>query len=67
MRYDFTLSHLAYLTMYFISYNYCHIPDAADWESASLLLDDLYAERPPQADFLAWRDLRALEEAHWYG
>jgi len=40
---------------------------AADWESASLLLDDLYAERPPQEDFLAWRDLRALEEAHWYG
>jgi len=40
---------------------------AADWESASLLLDDLYAERPPQEDFLVWRDLRALEEAHWYG
>ena len=69
--------------MYFISYYYRHIPAAADLyeayapdvydenvaygRSAAPLIDILYAERPPKEDFLAWRDERALDEAHWYG
>eukprot|EP00985_Skeletonema_marinoi_P020031 scaffold11712_cov111-Skeletonema_marinoi.AAC.2 len=40
---------------------------AKTWEDASLFLDNLYSERPPISDFLAWRDERVLDEAHWYG
>jgi len=40
---------------------------AKTWEEATLLLDDLYAARPPIEDFLEWRDERVLEECHWYG
>ena len=32
-----------------------------------MFLDNLYFERPPMEDFLAWRDLRVLDEVHWYG
>jgi len=40
---------------------------AKTWEAASLAIDDLYGKRPPIEDFLAWRDLRVLDETHWYG
>lgn len=40
---------------------------AKTWDEASLLLDNLYSERPPLADFLEWRDLRVMDEVHWYG
>lgn len=40
---------------------------AKTWEDASKAIDDLYGERPPIEDFLAWRDLRVLDETHWYG
>ncbi|KAL7527898.1 hypothetical protein ACHAXR_005050 [Thalassiosira sp. AJA248-18] len=40
---------------------------AKTWEEATLLLDDLYGERPPMEDFLEWRDERVMEECHWYG
>ena len=36
-------------------------------EEATLNLDRLYSERPPLDDFLEWRDLRVLDEIHWYG
>ena len=29
--------------------------------------DNLYRERPPMSAFLDWRDLRVLDEVHWYG
>jgi hypothetical protein len=40
---------------------------AKTWEDASFLLNELYSETPPIEDFLAWRDLRVMDEAHWYG
>lgn len=40
---------------------------AKTWEQASELLTNLYAERPPLDDFRAWRDLRVMDEVHWYG
>eukprot|EP00986_Skeletonema_menzelii_P013972 scaffold8686_cov122-Skeletonema_menzelii.AAC.2 len=40
---------------------------AKTWEDASLFLDNLYSERPPLTDFLAWRDERVMDEVHWYG
>ena len=40
---------------------------AKTYEEASLNLDKLYAERPPLDDFLEWRDLRVMDEIHWYG
>jgi len=40
---------------------------AKTWEEATINLDDLYSEQPPLEDFLAWRDLRVMEECHWYG
>jgi hypothetical protein len=40
---------------------------AKTWEDATLFLDNLYSERPPIEDFLAWRDLRVWDEIHWYG
>lgn len=27
----------------------------------------LYGERPPIEDFFEWRDLRVMDEVHWYG
>lgn len=32
-----------------------------------MFLENLYVERPPMEDFLAWRDLRVMDEVHWYG
>ena len=29
------------------------------------MLDQLYAERPPLEDFVAWRDDRVMDEIHW--
>jgi hypothetical protein len=40
---------------------------AKTFHEAYLRLDQLYAERPPLEDFEAWRDLRVLDEIHWYG
>jgi len=40
---------------------------AKTWDEATLLLSQLYFERPPLEDFLVWRDLRVMDEAHWYG
>ncbi|GFH45776.1 hypothetical protein CTEN210_02250 [Chaetoceros tenuissimus] len=40
---------------------------AKTWDQANMFLDNLYIERPPMEDFLAWRDLRVLDEVHWYG
>ena len=40
---------------------------AKTWDEASSNLGNLYSERPPIEDFLEWRDLRVLDEAHWYG
>lgn len=40
---------------------------AKTWDEASLHLANLYAARPPMEDFVAWRDLRVLDEIHWYG
>ena len=40
---------------------------AKTWEVASMNLNNLYQVRPPKEDFLHWRDLRILDEVHWYG
>jgi len=40
---------------------------AKTWEEANLKLQNLYSERPPMSDFLAWRDLRVMDEIFWYG
>ena len=40
---------------------------AKTWEQSFAAIDNLYAARPPLEDFLAWRDLRVMEEVHWYG
>lgn len=40
---------------------------AKTFEEAYARLENLYAERPPTNDFSAWRDLRVLDEIHWYG
>mmetsp|Transcript_29061 Transcript_29061/g.33762 ORF Transcript_29061/g.33762 Transcript_29061/m.33762 type:complete len:290 (-) Transcript_29061:181-1050(-) len=40
---------------------------AQTFDEAYERLDNLYTERPPLDDFLAWRDDRALDEIHWYG
>jgi hypothetical protein len=40
---------------------------AKTWEEATLNLHKLYGERPPLEDFLEWRDLRVIDEVHWYG
>ena len=40
---------------------------AKSWEEATLFLNRLYQERPPLEDFLEWRDLRVMDEVHWYG
>ncbi|KAL7546017.1 hypothetical protein ACHAWF_009364 [Thalassiosira exigua] len=40
---------------------------AKTWDEATLNLENLYAARPPIEDFLAWRDLRVLDEVGWYG
>eukprot|EP00565_Helicotheca_tamesis_P002451 CAMPEP_0185741410 /NCGR_PEP_ID=MMETSP1171-20130828/38944_1 /TAXON_ID=374046 /ORGANISM="Helicotheca tamensis, Strain CCMP826" /LENGTH=405 /DNA_ID=CAMNT_0028413379 /DNA_START=492 /DNA_END=1709 /DNA_ORIENTATION=- len=40
---------------------------AKTWEEAFELIPNLYAERPPLSDFLAWRDERVHDEIKWYG
>lgn len=40
---------------------------AKTWEEASVNLLNLYQERPPLDDFRLWRDLRVMDEVHWYG
>jgi len=40
---------------------------AKTWDEATTLISNLYAERPPMEDFVQWRDLRVLDEIHWYG
>ena len=40
---------------------------AKTFDEAYLMLDNLYAARPPLSDFLAWRDERVMDEIHWYG
>ena len=39
---------------------------AKTFDEASLMLDQLYAERPPLKDFIDWRDERVMDEIHWY-
>lgn len=40
---------------------------AKTFQQAYVNLHRLYAERPPLEDFLGWRDLRVMDEIHWYG
>eukprot|EP00565_Helicotheca_tamesis_P008478 CAMPEP_0185725286 /NCGR_PEP_ID=MMETSP1171-20130828/1580_1 /TAXON_ID=374046 /ORGANISM="Helicotheca tamensis, Strain CCMP826" /LENGTH=402 /DNA_ID=CAMNT_0028393371 /DNA_START=84 /DNA_END=1292 /DNA_ORIENTATION=+ len=40
---------------------------AKTWEDAFKLIPNLYQERPPVDDFLAWRDERVFDEIKWYG
>ena len=40
---------------------------AKTWDEATLFLSNLYFARPPLEAFLEWRDLRVMDEAHWYG
>jgi hypothetical protein len=40
---------------------------AKTWDEATLNLDNLYTQRPPLDDYLEWRDLRVIDEIHWYG
>jgi len=40
---------------------------AKTWDEATLNLQNLYSAPPPKEDFLAWRDLRVMDEVHWYG
>jgi len=40
---------------------------AKTWVEASEMLTNLYIARPPLEDFLEWRDLRVMDEIHWYG
>jgi len=40
---------------------------AKTWAEAFELIPNLYSARPPLDDFLAWRDLRVMDEIHWYG
>lgn len=40
---------------------------AKTWADAFELIPNLYSARPPLEDFLAWRDLRVMDEIHWYG
>mmetsp|Transcript_2319 Transcript_2319/g.3614 ORF Transcript_2319/g.3614 Transcript_2319/m.3614 type:complete len:406 (+) Transcript_2319:57-1274(+) len=40
---------------------------AKTWEEAFALVPNLYRERPPLEDFLAWRDERVFDEIDWYG
>jgi hypothetical protein len=40
---------------------------AKTFEEAYENLANLYAERPPLNDFLVWRELRVMDEIHWYG
>lgn len=40
---------------------------AKTWHQANEHLGNLYQERPPLEDFLVWRDLRVMDEVHWYG
>ncbi len=40
---------------------------AKTWAEAFEKIPNLYSARPPLDDFLAWRDLRVMDEIHWYG
>ena len=40
---------------------------AETFEDAFERIADLYRERPPLEDFEAWRELRVMDEIHWYG
>jgi len=40
---------------------------AKTWEEANVHLGTLYSESPPIEDFFVWRDLRVMDECHWYG
>jgi len=40
---------------------------AKTFEDAFARISNLYAERPPLSDFLAWRDRKVLLEIDWYG
>ena len=40
---------------------------AKTWAEAFEKIPNLYSARPPVEDFFAWRDLRVMDEIHWYG
>jgi hypothetical protein len=40
---------------------------AKTWDVATENIDNLYGEQPPVEDFYEWRDLRVMDEIHWYG
>ena len=40
---------------------------AKTYSESISLKDRLYTDRPPLGDFLDWRDMRVLDEIHWYG
>ena len=40
---------------------------AKTWHDAFEKIPNLYSQRPPIEDFYAWRDLRVMDEIHWYG
>mmetsp|Transcript_11485 Transcript_11485/g.26243 ORF Transcript_11485/g.26243 Transcript_11485/m.26243 type:complete len:539 (+) Transcript_11485:74-1690(+) len=40
---------------------------AETWGEANQMRDNLFASKPPVEDFYAWRDLRVMDEIHWYG
>ena len=40
---------------------------AETFEDAFKRISNLYQERPPLEDFLAWRDERVMDEIYWYG
>jgi len=40
---------------------------AKTWADSFENIPNLYSARPPLEDFLVWRDLRVIDEIHWYG
>ena len=38
---------------------------AKTFDEATLKIGNLYAARPPIADFWEWRDERVMDEIHW--
>jgi len=40
---------------------------ATTWYEVAERITNLYSTRPPLEDFLEWRDLRVLDEVHYYG
>jgi hypothetical protein len=40
---------------------------AKTFHEAHESIEKMYTERPPKEDFLAWRDVKVMDEVHWYG